>query len=229
MGIDWKIHFFDSTGFKYLNELTNCFCDTVTHSERQESHLMAKEDDDTNVDDDPKKHTKTKENAFTRLDGNDLLHATFTRPDWRTPPTKQHRACATLAAAAAAVSRNAPFYEYISLSLFSFWILFIFFLFSFSFFFFFFSFFHSLTFPNVNTPWSDATTPASSLYSLSSLFRINIRKGERKRKNRMRRVKRERKNSPPPPHTPMRTRHQVGAAAPSQQRKRKKKKEEERG
>jgi quercetin dioxygenase-like cupin family protein len=43
----------------------------------------------------------------------------------------------------------------------------------------------------VNTPWSDATTPASSLYSLSSLFRINIRKGERKRKNRMRRVKRE--------------------------------------
>jgi hypothetical protein len=58
---------------------------------------------------------KTKENAFTRLDGNDLLHATFTRPDWRTPPTKQHRACATLAAAAAAVSRNAPFYEYISL------------------------------------------------------------------------------------------------------------------
>jgi hypothetical protein len=81
---------------------------------------------------------KTKENAFTRLDGNDLLHATFTRPDWRTPPTKQHRACAALAAAAAAVSRNAPFYEYISLSLFSFWILFIFFLFSFSFFFFFF-------------------------------------------------------------------------------------------
>lgn len=75
MGIDWKIHFFDSTGFKYLNELTNCFCDTVTHSERQESHLVAKEDDDTNVDDDPKKHTKNER---------ERVHKTR----WKRPPPR---------------------------------------------------------------------------------------------------------------------------------------------
>lgn len=41
--------------------------------------------------DDPKTHThiqkkNAKENA--RLDGNDLLYATFTPPDWRTPPNQ---------------------------------------------------------------------------------------------------------------------------------------------
>ena len=35
MGIDWRIHFFDSTGFKYLNELTNCFCQHSQHSPTQ--------------------------------------------------------------------------------------------------------------------------------------------------------------------------------------------------
>ena len=164
MGIDWRIHFFDSTGFKYLNELTNCFCQHSQHSptqwETRESlggkrrwrHKRRRRPKET--------HKKRK-----RTRSQDWMETTSSTPLSLVPtgalPRPNNTGLAVLAAAAAAaVSRNAPFYEYISLFSFGF-----FFFFSFSFsFLFFFSFFHSLTFPNVNTPWRDATTPASSLY-----------------------------------------------------------------
>ena len=137
---------------------------------------------------------KTKENAFTRLDGNDLLHATFTRPDWRTPPTKQHRACCSCCCCCS--QPKCPFLRiYLS---FLFWIFFFFFIFIF-----FSLLFFILPFSHVSKreyALKGRNNTGFFSLSLSSLFRINIRKGERKRKNRMRRVKRERKNSPPP-HT----------------------------
>jgi hypothetical protein len=148
----------------------------------RETHRAALAGDDKRRRRPPQRNARRtsqrEEREKARLDGNDLLHATFTRPDWRTAPTKHtHRHQNRIS--------FLFFFFYLTSS--------------------FFRFFHSLTIPNGETPWrDDATAPAPT--SLSLLFRINIRKGERESDGRGNRKK----------STAPRTPHETPVGAPTE-------------